>query len=176
MPNPYPTIDPKQLMPYGKVRRTHGHQGEVSIALASPTLEETDPIFLFLLIDEIPVPYRVASIRGGGEQFIVGFEGVDTLSEAEQLVGLRVLIHQEELPEESKGHPTAINGYELCHSNGDTIGTIIDIDDGTANILILVERQNHTQITIPLVEEWITDIDDSNRVITMDFPLDLLDL
>lgn len=176
MPNSYPTIDPKQLVAYGKIRRTHGNQGEVSIALASPALEELDPEYLFLLIDEIPVPYKVSNIRGGGEQFIVGFEGVEDLSEAELLVGLQVQIYQDELPEDSNNLPITLNGYELRHLNGDTIGVIMDVDTSTINILILIERPDHTNSTIPLVEQWIEAIDNERRTITMDFPLELLDL
>lgn len=176
MPNPFPTIDPKQLVPHGKIRRTHGNQGEVSITLVSPVLEELDPEFLFLLIDEIPVPYRVAGIRGKGEQFIVGFEGIENLSDAEQLVGLQVQIHQGELSEDSGDFQITLRGYQLQHAQGAIIGRIADIDSSTANILILVERPNQSAVAIPLVEQWIVAIDRDNQIITMDFPLQLLDL
>lgn len=176
MPNPFPTIDPKHLIAYGKVRRTHGNQGEVILALVSPAFEVLEPQFLFLLIDEIPVPYRLASIRGGGEQFIIGFEGVDTLTDAETLVGLEAQIHQDELPEEHSNISLTFRNYQLQHVGGELIGRIVDIDSSTTNILILIERPNHSEVTIPLVEQWIASIDDHHRIITMDFPLELLDL
>lgn len=176
MPNPYPTINPKELLPYGVVRRTHGHQGEVSITLSAPTFDGVEPEFLFLLMDDIPVPYRVANIRGGGDQFIVGFEGMNNLSDAEPLVGWMVQIHQSELPEEHSEHPTMLSGYVVHHPEAGEIGAIVDVDTTTSNILILVERPDESEVTLPLVEQWMEAMDHEHRTIIMNFPLDLLDL
>lgn len=176
MANPYPTLDPKDLVAYGRVRRTHGNQGEISVSLASSAWEELEPEFLFLLIDEIPVPYRVENIRGGGEQFIVGLGGIDSLTDAETLVGRQIQIHRDELPEDSSDMHLTLEGFTLLSGNHEPIGTIVAIDATTANTLLLVTRGDDVEVTIPLVEEWITAIDAELHTITMDFPIELLNL
>ena len=55
-------------------------------------------------------------------------------------------------------------------------GNIVDIDDSTANLLFVIDTCDDRQLLIPAVEEFITDIDNKNNIITMEVPQELLDL
>ena len=60
--------------------------------------------------------------------------------------------------------------------NGKDIGTITDIDDKTDNWLFIVERTDGSEVMIPAHEEFITEIQQEERIMVMDLPLGLLDL
>lgn len=177
MSNPYPTLKASDLTLYGKVRRTHGYQGELLVTLASPSYEEILPEFLFPVIDEIPIPYRVEQVRGSIEQLILKLQELHNLCDAEPFVGCDLLILKEELPEEDESDSSKIIGYTLLHKRGEIIGEIVAIDNTTANILLLVELEtNHKQVPIPLTSEWLISLDDPNKQLTLDFPKELLQL
>lgn len=177
MSNPYPTLKASDLTPYGKVRRTHGYQGELLVTLASPSYGEILPEFLFAVIDEIPIPYRVEQIRGSIEQLILKLQELHNLCDAKPFVGCDLLILKEELPEEDESDGSKIIGYTLLHKNREIIGEIVAIDNTTANILLLVELEtNHKQIPIPLTSQWLISLDDQNKQLILDFPKELLQL
>ena len=56
------------------------------------------------------------------------------------------------------------------------IGTITAIDDNTENWLFIVERADGSEVMIPAHEEFISNIDQDNKVMTMDLPIGLLEL
>ena len=66
-----------------------------------------------------------------------------------------------------------IVGYSITDAGtGQTVGKIASIDDSTINILFCLEDGR----LIPASEELITDIDQENRIITINIPQGLLEL
>lgn len=61
-------------------------------------------------------------------------------------------------------------------SNGNLIGKIDDIDVSTDNALFIVISPEDKKILVPIVDEFITDIDMDNLSISVDLPEGLLDL
>ena len=166
------------LIPYGSVRKTHGHRGEVVIDLAREELFDLDPKFLFVEIDGIPVPFQVESLRGDLSRLICCFTRVNGEEEANRLRGSRLLIPGDEKEEtdDSESVPNVV-GYTVRHPHIGTIGTVVDIDDTTTNILLLIQTADAgDEVMLPLVEEWITDIDEKKHIFTYDFPPSLLSL
>lgn len=177
--NPFPSINPNDLLPFGVIRRTHGRQGDLTIALSREDLFHVDPQFLFLLIDEIPVPYEVIDIRGNKEQLIFSFEDIDDMDKAANFIGTKVLIHKDEIPnglEKFSSQPEIV-GYLVVHETTGTVGTIEHLDNSTANFLLIIKKSDDgNEVMIPLVEEWITSIDSQNKILTLNFPEELLEL
>lgn len=177
MTNPYPTLLPEDFAMYGVVRKTHGHQGELIVTLNSEALWEVDPECLFPVIDQIAIPYQVEGIRGNSSQLIIKLNGINNLSEAERLIGCHLMILKKELPESYEADILDLVGYSLIHATGEVIGQVLSIDNTTINTLILIKRENTgINITIPLVEDWIIEINEKSHTITLDFPLELLEL
>lgn len=170
--NPYPTLTPEELHPYGTIRRTHGYEGEVVVGLSDSLLYSATPRFLFIVHDEIPVPYAVEGWRGNRDQLIVALSEVEDMDTAQTLVGNAVLIHESELP----AKVTRAVATQLYHTNGTLIGNIVDIDTSTLNRLMTIERPDGTSLHIPYVEEWITDENEEQHTLTLNFPLELLSL
>lgn len=175
--NTFPSINPNALHAYGQVRRTHGHQGHLVINVLSNDLYELDPEFLFIVIDEIPVPFEVEEMRGSREQLIIALKQINSLEEAERLIGSKVLIHEEELSESTDiHHQSDLVGFQLFHPTLQKIGTVIHLDESTANQLLTIEQTDGDDVIIPLVEDWIMNIDPKARKLTLNFPEELLHL
>lgn len=168
----YPTLTLQELHPYGTITRTHGHQGELVVTLSDPLLFDATPDFLFVVLDEIPVPFALEGWRGSKEHFIVALSEVEDLDLSQTLVGCKVLIHETDLPSEAMHHVTT----QLYHTNGTLVGTILDIDTSTLNRLMTIERPDGTTLHIPYVDKWVTDEDAEQHTLTLNFPLELLDL
>ena len=56
------------------------------------------------------------------------------------------------------------------------IGKVSGIDDNTANVLLIVERRDGSEIYLPLAEDFIDAIDDDNRTLRMTVPEGLLSI
>ncbi|MDO5017461.1 MAG: hypothetical protein Q4E10_03750 [Porphyromonas sp.] len=181
MSNRYPPLTPDQLTPYGTIRKTHGHQGEIVVGLVDDSYLDLDPVFLFLVRDEIPVPYRVLDIRGTADRLIISLDGITDLSSAEETVGHALLIALSELPQSETPLPRTLTNFgidrwELYHTDGAFIGQVVEVEESTSNRLLVVEQTDGTRVLIPFAEEWLTDIVPERHTLTLDFPLDLLEL
>ena len=60
-------------------------------------------------------------------------------------------------------------GYTILDENGKPLGTIVDVDDSTENVLFEVDNEG-TQFYVPVVEDFILAIDEDNRTLTMNLP------
>ena len=58
----------------------------------------------------------------------------------------------------------------------ETIGTITAIDDNTDNWLFVVERPDGSEVLIPAHEEFISSINQEDKLMVMDLPIGLLDI
>ena len=59
---------------------------------------------------------------------------------------------------------------------GRRLGTIVRVDDSTANFLFVVETPEGKEMLIPVVDEFITDISPDDRVLTVDLPQGMLEM
>ena len=83
-------IDSASLALVGKVNKTHGVKGELSISFSvdDPSELFADGGCLIMDIDGLLTPFFVASSRPrGSESLLVRFDGVDSQEEAAQFVG-----------------------------------------------------------------------------------------
>lgn len=170
-----------RLIPYGTIRRSHGHQGAMTIELHSEELMDAEPQYLFIDIDGIPVPFHVEEMRGTREQLITAVERIDSSDAATLLRGRPVWIGADEAPQIEEGDVSIhlLLGYSVEHTSGCLIGVITEIEDSTANVLLVISderREDQNPLLIPYVEEWIQELDTTRRVLTLSCPAELLDL
>ena len=67
-------------------------------------------------------------------------------------------------------------GFKMTDENGKDIGVITDIDDNTQNWLFIVENTKGEEILIPAHEEFISEIDNENKIMKMVLPEGLTEL
>ncbi len=156
-------IDSKDILLIGSLVRTHGKRGEVQCRTVNSFWDDSDADFIILLLDRIPVPFRVTDWRCKGDDLLLTLQGIDTEEQAQRLIGSDCYMLRRDIVSED---PSAvlcwqdIVGYSL---NGTPI---VEVDDSTANVLAILSDGR----LIPLHEDLITAIDHQARTLTMTLP------
>ena len=152
-----------------KVLKSWGAAGEVVLSRPADSpqdLNVQEPVFIEF--DGLPVPFYFESLQEKGNRLIVKFEDVDTLAQAEELVGREVRFAAEEEEEED-----TLIGLKVRDSRTRRIiGEIVDFSDYGGNIVLTVETEDRGEVLLPLNEELIVNI--HGEVITLDIPEGLL--
>lgn len=168
-------IKQEDVYKIGRLGKTHGVKGEVSFQFDDDVFDRVDCDYLVLDVDSILVPFFIEEYRFRSDSVaLVKFEDIDTQQRAAELTGCDVYFPRV-LADSDEGSMSwaEIVGYSIVDaSTGRTVGKIASIDDSTINILFCLEDGT----LIPASEELITDIDQENRIITIDIPEGLLEL
>lgn len=168
-------IKSEDVYKIGRLGKTHGVKGEVSFQFDDDVFDRVDCDYLVLDVDGILVPFFIEEYRFRSDSVaLVKFEDIDTQQRAAELTGCDVYFPRA-LTDSDEGSMSwaEIVGYSIVDaSTGRTVGKIASINDSTINILFCLEDGT----LIPASEELITDVDQENRIITIDIPEGLLEL
>jgi 16S rRNA processing protein RimM len=168
-----------------RVLRPHGRRGEVAAEILTDFPERLTRLKRAYLSrgegDAEQMGRRVgvrscwlSQSRGG--QAIVHFEGSDSISDAEKLVGFEVRIPLAErapLPG-STYYVTDLIGCEV-HESGATIGVVRDVEFTGGTPLLAVDSP-HGEVLIPLAEAICVKVDPGGRRIDVVLPEGLAEL
>lgn len=176
-------IAENDLIEAGKFQRTHALKGELNAILDIPFdyFEEDHP--LIVKIEGMFIPFYTESIRSkGATTCLIKLNGIDTEEEASEFVNLDIYVSKEAIKEYIKEDGEEImmqdelTGYEVIDDTSGPVGIVKRIDDSTSNILMIVESDNGEDIYVPLIDEFIVEIDNEKRTIRIDAPEELLRL
>lgn len=169
-----------------RVLRPHGRRGEVAAEILTDFPERLTRLKTAALWDGKAAPRKVAirscwmsQSRGG--QAIFHFEGSDSISAAEKLVGLEVQIPMAEripLPAGSY-YISDLIGCEVCERGGVTLGRVRDVQftgEDVAGTPLLVVDAPTGELLIPLAEEICLQVDTATRRIEVALPEGLREL
>ena len=169
--------DTSELVLVGRLGRAHGIHGEINLYPSIDeesmfSLAEDRALFLHLEIDGLPVPFLVEDMRGKAESsLLVKFEDVDSREEAERYDGYSVYVSSDLIGEDIEFQPQHFIGYTLVDANEVPVGKVIDIDDNTANVLLIVERKDsNEEVMIPIADELVRYIDVEKQLISLTIP------
>ena len=167
-------IRQEEVYKIGRLGKTHGVRGEVSLQFDDDIFDRVDADYLILDIDGILVPFFMEEYRFRSDAVaLVKFEDIDTQQRASELTGCDVYFPRALADEDEEPSLSMLVGFDLVEANnGRTVGRIAAIDDSTANILFELEDER----LIPANDELIHDIDTKHKVIKMDIPEGLLEL
>ena len=168
-------IKQEEVYRIGRLGKTHGVKGEVSLQFDDDIFDRVDADYLVLELDGILVPFFIEEYRFRSDTVaLIKFEDVDTQQRANELTGCDVYFPRAlAADDEGQMSLSLLVGFDLVEANGGTtIGRIAAIDDTTANLLFELEDGR----LIPANDDLITDIDMKGRVISMTIPEGLLEL
>jgi len=173
MPNPFPLIE--QCSSIGYVAKPYGGNGTVLIALkALESKEFAKRNYVLLDIQQKLVPFFIEECVLKNNNVYVKFCDIHSVEDAGKIAGLRIYIEQSNADENDNAH--ALVSYSLFNAPNTFAGTITDVLEYPMQLLLEVETPHNTQILIPLVDEFIVEIDEEKRSITMNIPEGLLEL
>ncbi len=163
------------LIQIAKVLKSNGIQGEVMMSFP-----ETDPVEMkeigpvFICFDGLPVPFFMESVTPKGSvKALVKLQGIDTLEDAEEIVGQPVYAPSDWFEDEGEDGPEALIGWTLCGEDGREYGTVEDFEDIPGNPCLYI-RTAGGQVMLPLHEDLILSLDEDRRRLSMRIPEGLL--
>lgn len=174
-------IRKEEITIVGKFQRTHALRGELNAMLDIDCrfLEEDHP--LIIEMEGIFVPFYLESVRPKGSRAsLIKLKGVDCESEAGNFVNKDIYALKDNVAEycgekDEENYADDFVGYRILTADGNSVGEITDLDLSTENVLFIVDAGDK-EIYIPVADEYITDIDDQNKILSMNLPEGLLDM
>lgn len=154
------------MLSVAKIIKSNGTSGDVLIGLLDCELTDlTNEEPVYIEFDGLPVPFFVESISlKGSTRAIVHLTDVDSLQDAEELVGREIYIEGEY---EDDG-PEDFTGWTL-YDGERPVGTVEGLEDIPGNPCLIVGGA-----LIPLHEDLIQSADPSTRTLVMNLPEGLL--
>jgi 16S rRNA processing protein RimM len=177
---------PQAGVTVARVLRPHGRRGEVAAEILTDFPHRLKTLTAAWLCGR-SAPDRHSAIRScwlsqsRGGQAIFHFEGSDSISDAEKLVGLEVRIplsERTELPENSY-YITDLIGCEVREKDAGTIGSVRDVQsagEGVAGTPVLIVDSPAGELLIPLAQEICVRVDTAARLIEVVLPEGLREL
>ena len=185
------TPRPEAGVTVARILRPHGRRGEVAAEILTDFPEHLTRLVSAQLWDARPgvaaKPPRQAAIRScwlsqsRGGQAIFHFEGSDSISDAEKLVGLEVRIPlAERLPlPAGRYYVTDLIGCEVWEKDGGLLGRVRDVEftgEDAAGTPLLAVDSAQREVLVPLAEEICVKIDVAAQRIDVVLPEGLREL
>lgn len=172
-------IRSEEVFKIGKFGKPHGIKGEISFAFESDIFDRKECPYLICDVNGIFVPFFVREYRfKGTDTALITLEDIDSDTKAKRFKGLDVYFPRKYLDQDEELEFTLdfFIGFTVIDEKLGEIGKIIDVDDSTINTLFLVENHDHNQIIIPASDDFITDIDEDEKILNFNLPDGLIEL
>lgn len=184
-------IKEDELIEIGKFNKPHGIHGELSCSVDDDAVDLSRLRCIIVYRDGLPVPFFVSALRPRNHHTsLVSLDGITTDAEARQFVNepIFALRHEVEpmIEAADAADDDAADGEGLyardligmeVWSDGSRLGKVADIDDSTANMLMVIEDDGRPRpLLIPVAPEFFADIDIDAGKLTLELPDGLLDM
>lgn len=156
----------KKSFNIGKIVNTHGVKGEVKI------YPYTDDINKFVDFDHLYVEeqkIQIDSVRIHKNMALVKFKGYSDMDQVLPLMNKNVFIDRDEVDDGGDGHYIVdLIGCKIFDEDGLLIGELVDVLQNTSQDLYQIKRaDNGSDFYLPVVDEFVKDIDLESRKITV---------
>lgn len=134
--------------------------------------DDAEARFIILERDNILVPYRVEEWREkNADALIFRLAGIDSEPQAATLTGSEAYMLRSDVNSEAEQMLTwqDLVGYEVQDQEMGVLGSIAHIDESTMNTLATLTDER----LIPLHEDFIIEIDETNKIIHINLPFAL---
>lgn len=162
----------------GFIAKPHGTKGSVLIRLRNIKPEEIKKRdWVFVEIDGLLVPFFIEEFRANADDsLVIKFLQINSESEAKSISGSDAYIGHDQIKlKRSKITSSSVSGYKVIDKSLGFIGIADDITGTTGNPLLRI-RQSGKEWLVPVHEDIILAINDTDREITIDAPEGLFDL
>jgi 16S rRNA processing protein RimM len=158
----------------GKVVNVVGLKGEVKIYSYTDRNERFEELEQIWLDNKA---YAIENVRYQNKVVILKLEGINDRNKAEEQRNKKVYIEEadlQELPEDTY-YVRDLIGISVVSGDGE-LGKITDVIQNSAQDLYEVKTAEGKKVYIPVVKEFVNEVDMENRVVKVTLPEGLLDL
>ena len=140
----------------GRIIRPHGIRGAVVVAPETDFAAArfaTGSVMQWRRADA-PEAVRVAESREFRGRWVVKFDGVDTMNDAELLRDLELRIPPQDVQDLGRGqfYVHDLEGCRVVTTAGVEVGPVVRVDFGTGPPLLVVQAGESDEVLIPLVD------------------------
>ena len=154
------------MLQIAKILKSNGTDGGLLIGVRDIEVGQIDlqePVFIEF--DGLPVPFCIRDLQPrGSAKAVIHLNDIDSLADAEEVVG-RALCIEGEWEEEEEADFT---GWTLL-DRGTEVGTVTGVEPIPGNLCLYVG-----DTLIPLHEDLILSVDADRRILDLDLPEGLL--
>lgn len=178
-------ISDSEIQVIGTLLKPHGIKGEINLEL-NEEIELDKLRCIVIKIDGINVPFFINSVRPKASfTRLVIIDGIESEQDAKDVCGQSVYALKNELPEalidtedDGRFYISDLVGFDVLLSDGTKIGKVMDYDDSTDNVLLIVQPETEVskRIFIPIADEFVDDLQLDNRKIVLDLPDGLVNI
>lgn len=162
----------------GYITKTKGLKGEVQLFFEYEEPELLDLDVVFADINGKLVPFFVSSYKlqnnNTGNFY---FDDVNHIDKAQPLLKKKIYLPLEKKPERSEDDffYTDLKGFMAVDETLGELGEILEVHEYPQQFVAAVSYKG-TEILFPLNEDFIVEIDDEGKILTVDLPDGLLDI
>lgn len=170
-------IKKEEVFKIGIINKPHGVKGEVSFTFTDDIFDRVEDCdYLILLLDGILVPFFIEEYRFRSDNVaLVKFEGIDSTEKARTLTNVEVYYPVKFMDDQEEiSSWNYFIGFRVEDIHHGCLGTVVDVDDATMNVLFVIENGDE-EVLLPAHEEFILDIDRKKKILKVDIPDGLLD-
>lgn len=167
------SIHKKDFIVVGTIAKAHGTKGELKI-ITDSSVKFTE--WAFLEIREKPVPFFILRCQHAfGNEYILQLRDIDSLSKAQTFIGFKVLLPKTKGKKRGQTSAFDLSGFLLVDNAFGEIGEVVGIEELPQQTMFVTHYQNQ-QIMIPMVEAFISDVDERKEIIYLNLPDGFLEL
>lgn len=166
-----------ELIELGEITRAHGVHGELVIITDKPMGDElTQAAFLFIELQNKPVPFPVENIRWqSSTALIVKFDFIENESQARSFKGFKIWMEKITGTPEVDDTFQQYIGYILLNEEGLETGTVVSVMEIPGNPLLVASMEGKETL-IPFEANYILNIQKETKTIRVKLPEGLADL
>jgi len=164
----------------GKILKPYQSKGHLIALILEPYADDVlNSKALFLDIDGLNIPFFIEEIEVNEDLFTIKFEEFTNPEDIKKHNGLKISLRHIDIDWDNKKDIDSIEdskflNYQICDTSTNTSYNIKNIEQFPHQLMAQVYSVKDTneeyEIFIPLIEEFIEDIDDENNVINMKLP------
>ncbi len=155
----------------GKLRRSHGIEGEILMDILTDFPERLRPRKR-IFIGEDHIPHVIKRVRRADKHLLITLEGVSTPEDANRFRNSLMYVRVDQLPPLPEGeyyYHQLIN-MQVEDTAGKRLGVLVDILETGANDVYVVKSSDDTELLLPAIESVVKEIDLTQNRMVVDPP------
>lgn len=159
----------------GYFQKPHGFKGQIGLAITTDHEVQFDKVKFFMLeINSLLTPFFIEKIETGHKN-LVKLENCNNDTEAKKFQSKKVFVPNDcIIIRETEETETYIGYLVIDHSHGE-LGKIVRTEEMPGSDVFVVEKEGK-EILLPVLEEFVNEIDEAHKIIRYTAPEGLIDL
>ena len=156
----------------GKIVSKFSFKGEILLKLDSDEIDFKKLKTIFLEIDGAIIPYSIDNIKLHKSSLLrIRFENINNEKKANKIIKIKTYLPIKDLPKlnGNKFYYHEITNFMVLDLTLGEIGKVLKVNDQTSQPIIIVIN-NNSEIMIPLVDDFLIDINRDKKTLTFNLP------